>query len=195
MKMTKKSNKWFCLWMTLVVMVSVGVFTACGNDEDAPKGDYQLQFSFHGKADRGLTDFANVHMYVEGVGQGYVNNHSRFSEAVGGEEYSKTVTIALPYHIDVAFNVVPKASFTPNADKNYNATIELEYDVRVLDAEGNVMSAASSSASKVVHQAEGLDLLNNYETVCKTLKKDFPITVSFDWSKSGNSVQLTKTGL
>lgn len=186
-------RKWFSFLIAAFACVGMGVFTACGDDDDptptpeSPKFD-KVDYEFVGTVNKSFAEFADVKMIVETpVG----TDEHLLTGSAGGYRMSGISSASLPYTVKISFTCTPKAGFTPQEGVAYDARLTLDYDVAALDTNGKVMDEASNHLK--VTKFEGLDLFSNADSCWADLAKKFPFQMTFTIEKYGDGVWLSKS--
>ena len=186
-------RKWFSFLLVAFALMSMGVFTACGDDDDpaptpeSPKFD-KVQYEFVGTVNKSFTEFADVKMIVETPTK---TDEHLLTGSAGGYKMAATVSTSLPYKVKVSFTCTPKAGFTPQEGVEYDDNLTLDYVVNAYDTNGNKMDGATNHVK--ISNNEGLDLVNMADIIWEGLAAEFPFHMSFTFDKDGDSVKLSKS--
>ena len=186
-------RKWFRFLIAAFACVGMGVFTACGDDDDptptpeSPKFD-KIDYEFVGTVNKSFAEFADVKMIVETpVG----TDEHLLTGSAGGYKMSGISSASLPYKVKISFTCTPKAGFTPQEGVDYDAILSLDYAVYAYDTNGDKM-AGDTQQLKITH-AEGLELVDHFDEIWAAYAEEFPFHLSFTCEKDGDGVKLSKS--
>ena len=185
-------RKWFSFLLVAFALMSMGVFTACGDDDDPaptpenPKFD-KVEYEFIGTVNKSFTEFADIKMILETSTE---TKEVLLDGAKEGTKFSATVSPTLPYKMKVTFTCTPKEGFTPQEGAEYDAILTFDYSVAAYNTKGEKMTDAANHMT--ITKSGGLDLINYFDELWAGYAIEFPFNMSFTVEQDGDKVSISK---